>query len=77
MILISLAPAYEISQHVLQVSHHVPRYVPLTAGYAVTRGGEAFMASVTSRFLRDSEGQIKEVRLVLCALNTRKIVTAE
>ena len=41
----------------------MPRYVPIAAGYCRTGGGGegAFMASVTTRFLHDAAGRIKEV----------------
>ena len=41
----------------------VSRYVPIAAGYCRTGGGGegAFMASVTTRFLHDAAGRIKEV----------------
>ena len=46
-----------------QVCRDVPRYVPIAAGYCRTGGGGegAFMASVTTRFLHDAAGRIKEV----------------
>ena len=42
----------------------VPRYAPIAAGYCRAGGGGgqgAFMASVTTRFLRDAAGRIAEV----------------
>ena len=46
-----------------QTLREVPRYVPIAAGYCRTGGGGegAFMASVTTRFLHDAAGRIKEV----------------
>ena len=59
----------------MQVSQDIPRYVPIAADYCRGAGigeagganggggwaGAAFLASMTTRFLRDEAGRIREV----------------